>query len=119
MPFVFSIAIFTIPVIRLLYRKKMIKKINDENGYKNLLKFIIVNIENGKFILNEIELIKAWSSLSNEKTNMRDLSKTILKIGGDMKITPKGSIMYVFSNLMRDYIFLQSEKSKLRLKKLF
>jgi len=119
MPFVFSIAIFTIPVIRLLYRKKMIKKINAENGYKSLLKYIIVNIENGKFILNEIELIKAWSSLSDEKTNISELSKTILKIGGEMKITPKGSIIYVFSNLMRDYIFLQSEKSKLRLKKLF
>jgi len=114
-PLVFSISLFLIPTTRLLFRKRLIKQINNENGYRGIMKSIVNHIEHDNFNIPEENLIKEWKIFTGCDPDIKTLSKMIIDIGGEINIDKDGKILYSFEEMAKHNKALKEKKiSKLK-----
>ena len=116
-PFIFSTILFSIPLTRFLFRKKLIKKINHANGYKGLIKSLSSHIDNNKLNISETLLMKEWKLFCGKDIDPKLLSKIIIKLGGEMDINNEGQVFYKFNNLLNEFKALKSKMKILDSKK--
>ena len=114
-PLIFSISLFLIPTTRLLFRKRLIKQINNENGYRGIMKSIVNHIEHDNFNIPEENLIKEWKIFTGCDPDIKTLSKMIIDIGGEINIDKDGKILYSFEDIAKHNKALKEKKfSKLK-----
>lgn len=95
-PFVFSLALFTIPVLRALGRPKKIKEVKAKNGKRGLIRAILSKLKPSG--IKEAELIAGWEAQAQSKPTERELSREIIRLGGEIE-TKDGFVAYRFPEL--------------------
>lgn len=110
-PFWFSAVLFALPVIRLFTRPRAQEKINRENGRRGVL-FTILNKLTGRGISEPI-LEKAWESNAGVKASPRELTREVVKLGGELELNEQsGETLYRFPNLELEIRALEKERAK-------
>ncbi len=93
-PFLFSSALFLIPVSRALLRGKQQRDVNNTNGKRGLLKIILSKLGFGG--IEEQELKKGWVEQAQAPVEEKEFNREIIRLGGDLDIE-SGKSIYQFN----------------------
>lgn len=108
-PFLFSSALFLIPISRALLRKKQQREVNNTNGRRGLLKIILNKLGLGG--IEEKELKQAWAQQAEAPVEEREFNREIIRLGGDLELDNKQSL-YHFEALEKEARALNAARQK-------
>jgi hypothetical protein len=108
-PFVFSIALFALPLGRVLYRRHRAKVVARENGRRAVLREIIENASTTTLITDEV-LKGAWQGASGAEPNTKQITREVVALGGDVDVTEAGVVRYRFPELEAEAEALEAER---------
>ena len=108
-PFVFSIALFLLPIGRALLRGRRAKAVARENGRRALLREILTNV--GRAPITEEELRRAWKGASGEAPSGKQITREVVALGGDVDIEGGANIRYRFPDLEAEASTLEAERA--------
>ncbi len=107
-PLVFSIALFTLPVFRALYRPIKEKRIARANGRRGLLREVLTGID--KRPITDASLQSAWKSAAGEAPDTKEITREVVALGGDVEIQDDGRVRYRFPDLEAEAAALKAER---------
>lgn len=108
-PFVFSIALFMIPISRAMLRGKKKQEIDAKNGRRGLIRAILSKLSlNG---IKEDTLRKAWVEQAQSNPSDKVLTQEIIKLGGEMEISGTEAV-YRFQDIESELSALESARKK-------
>lgn len=108
-PFVFSIALFMLPVGRILYRQVRKKQVASENGRRAVLQEILSKTPRGETITDKT-LQRAWQKAAGSEPNTKRITQEIVALGGDVDVTKDGVVRYRFPELEAEAEALEAER---------
>lgn len=109
-PFWFSLVLFAIPVLRWLSRPKDKQNIRRENGRRGILKTILSKLGFGGY--REKDLERGWESVAGSPPSSSELTKAVVKMGGELDVKDSGETRYVFQDLESESTALDEERRK-------
>lgn len=109
-PLVFSIALFLLPLGRVLLRPLRARAISHENGRLGLLREILTRVE-ARTPLTEPGLRAAWKSGAGSEPGSTELTRAVVDLGGDVDIEPTGEVRYRFVDLEAEAAALEEERA--------
>lgn len=107
-PLVFSIALFTLPVVRALYRPIKERKVARENGRRGLLREVLTGIN--KREITDASLENAWKSAAGTAPDAKEITREVVALGGDVEIQDDGRVRYRFPDLEAEAAALRAER---------
>lgn len=108
-PFVFSVALFALPLGRALYRRHRAKVVARENGRRAVLREIIEKSSTAALITDET-LKHAWQGASGAPPNTKQITREVVALGGDVDVTEAGVVRYRFPELEAEAEALEAER---------
>jgi hypothetical protein len=105
-PFVFSLALFLIPITRAMFRGKKKHEVDVKNGRKGLLKAILSKFSIGG--IKEESLRDAWTEVAQSPPSERVLVQEIIKLGGEME---SDKALYRFNDIETELKALEGARS--------
>ena len=111
-PFWFSLALFMLPLVRWSKRGSEQKKVNHENGRRGLL-WAVLNRLTRKGI-GETTLKEAWKKSAGVQPGERELTREVVKLGGELEVDDGGHTYYRFRDLEAEASGLESERKLAR-----
>ena len=110
-PLVFSFALFAIPLGRALLRPAKVRKIAHERGRLAVLREVITRVKS-KTPVREAALIDAWAKAAGSEPAPKELTRELVRIGGDVQIQPDGAVRYRFADLETEAAALEQERAE-------
>lgn len=107
-PFYFSLALFALPLVRLLRRPHEKKRMDRENGRRALLRAILTRISSKG--IDEKTLSSEWAWAATAAPSTKELIREVVKLGGEMEILPSGHTVYRFRDLEAEHAALNDER---------
>lgn len=108
-PFVFSIALFLLPLGRLALRPFQKKRVAKENGRRAVLKTVIEGAKSGG--VSEKELMDRYRVASGIEADPKELTKQVIALGGDVDLERAGEgIRYRFQDLELEARAVEAER---------
>ena len=107
-PLVFSIALFTLPVFRALYRPIKEKRVARANGRRGLLREVLTGID--KREITDKSLENAWKSAAGAAPSAKEITSEVVALGGDVEIQDDGRVRYRFPDLEAEAAALKAER---------
>jgi hypothetical protein len=108
-PLVFSAALFLIPIVRAALRPSKAKKIAKERGRLALLR-VVLNKIGEKQPITEPALVTAYRKASGLDPDDKELTRELVRLGGDVQIEPEGGVRYRFADLETEAAALEAER---------
>jgi hypothetical protein len=109
-PFVFSLALFLLPLLRSLRRPAERKRVERENGYRGVLRVVLTG-RKGRIDLTGAELRQAWMTASGGKSpSDKDLEEAVRAAGGEVDLNEQGQVVYRFEVLERELQATESDR---------
>jgi hypothetical protein len=109
-PFFFSLALFLIPVARAVLWPKKVREVVAKNGKRGLFKAILNKLRPGG--IKETELAQAWEQQAKVKPSPRELTREVIKLGGEMEINDENVPVYRFVTLEAELNALEKARAK-------
>ncbi len=110
LPIVFSLALFLMPVGRVLLQRFRARAVARENGRLGLLREILTRV-NARAPLTEPALEKAWTDAAGEAPAPKQLTRCVVDLGGDVQIEESGEVRYRFVDLEAEAEALEEERA--------
>src|SRR5262249_16233140 len=107
-PFWFSLVLFAIPVVRWFRRPREHQRVDRENGRRGLLWALLNRLT--KRGISEDTLKSAWKSAAVKKPNERELTREVVKLGGDLQLDDSGGALYRFEDLEKEIEAVAQER---------
>ena len=102
-PFVFSAALFALPVLRALGRRVTAARVARDNHVRLLLKRLLAGrYQERRFRFTRSELADACA-LDGRRPDEADLERAVRTLGGSVDLEPDGTLVYSFDNLAREH----------------
>ena len=111
-PFWFSLALFAIPVWRILKRPAAKQKVNHENGRRGLLWAVLNRLTRQG--IAEDTLKSAWKQNAGVEPGNRELTREVIKLGGELDINDAGLARYHFPDLELEAKAVEVERGRAR-----
>ncbi|MEM7402909.1 MAG: hypothetical protein AAF310_02665 [Myxococcota bacterium] len=109
-PFVFSLALFALPIGRWLLRNRENKRVQTVNGQRGILRAVLTQLsERG---LPESALRKAWQQAAQSSPSEQQLTRAVVELGGQLHIEEDGSTFYRFPELAQEVRALQQQRQE-------
>jgi hypothetical protein len=108
-PLVFSAALFLIPIVRAALRPSRAKKIAKERGRLALLR-VVLNKIGEKQPITEPALVTAYRKASGLDPDEKELTRELVRLGGDVQIEAEGRVRYRFADLETEAAALEAER---------
>jgi hypothetical protein len=109
-PFVFSAALFLLPILRSLRRPAERKRVERENGWRGVLRVVLTG-RKGRIDLTGAELRQAWMTASGGKSPTdKDLETAVRAAGGEVELNDQGEVVYRFEVLERELQATDSDR---------
>lgn len=109
-PFIFSIALFLIPVVRGLGRGKLKQEINATNGKRGLLRAILSKLGLGG--IKEDTLRQGWTEQAQTKVDEREFTREIIRLGGELELDERDAPVYRFKSLEAEIAALEQARRR-------
>lgn len=114
-PFVFSLAIFAMPLGRAIKRPAKQRKVARENGRLALLRTVMEKVGAGRTAeaarLDEETLKRAWAEAAGEPPKESELVAEAVKLGGDVEVDEtSGRAYFRFRDLEAEVAALEAER---------
>jgi hypothetical protein len=97
-PFVFSAALFVLPLARVLRRRAQAKKVGRENGWRGVLRLAITG-RRGSVVQTRAELEAAWIAAGGHPPSEAELTDAVRAAGGEVDVGEDGQVLYKFDLL--------------------
>ena len=108
-PLVFSAALFLIPIVRAALRPARAKKVAKERGRLALLR-VVLNKIGEKQPITEPALVTAYRKASGLDPDDKELTRELVRLGGDVQIGAEGQVRYRFADLETEAAALEAER---------
>lgn len=87
-PFVFSLLLFALPAVRLLFRGRKARAVARENGRRAVLQAVLEEGKRGG--VTEERLAERWRIATGEEPSEAELFREVRKLGGDVDLEGSG-----------------------------
>jgi hypothetical protein len=108
-PFAFSSVLFALPMFRAMTRGKKEREIAQENGRRGLLFAVLSRANRGGF--REDFLANTWKLASGAEPSEKELTREIVRLGGEAEIQENGELLYRFRDLEAELEAAKVERS--------
>jgi hypothetical protein len=109
-PFVFSLALFAMPIARAIGRMREEKKLAHERARLAVLEKVLENAPKKRVVTDEA-LKTAYRVASGEEPTSKDITREVVALGGDVDTGPEGEIRYRFADLEAEAEALDEERA--------
>jgi hypothetical protein len=109
-PLVMSIALFALPVARAAMRPIRARKLVRENARLAVLRTVVSRVE-AKQPVTDAALVEAWSNAAGKAPESIELTKEVVRLGGDAEIQESGEVRYRFPELEAEEAALEDERA--------
>jgi hypothetical protein len=106
-PFVFSLALFAVPLVRAGLRPFKERRIARENGRRAMLREILEHLRAGE--VTDESLRHAWKEASGREPDEKELTREVVALGGDVDYE-SGKVRYRFPDLEAEQKALEAER---------
>lgn len=110
-PFVFSLVLFTLPLVRSLLRLREVKQNDDEHARLVVLKEILTRSAKKEPVSDETLRTAVRVATGREPTS-KDITKRVVELGGDVDVGPEGEVRYRFADLEADTEAAERERAE-------
>jgi hypothetical protein len=110
-PFVFSLVLFALPALRMLYRTRQQKKVNEEQARLAVLREVVTRSGRKQAIPDET-LRSAVRVATGEEPSSKDITRRVVELGGDVDVGPEGEVRYRFADLETEAEALEEERER-------
>ncbi len=108
-PFVFSVALFAVPLFRAGFRPWKQRRIARENGRRAMLREILEHVGTGE--VTDEALRHAWKEAAGAEPDSKELTREIVALGGDVDYE-EGKVRYRFPDLEAEQRALAAEREE-------
>jgi hypothetical protein len=108
-PFVFSVALFALPVLRGLARPLKARKVAAENGRLAVLREVLTSVDKRE-PLTETRVNAAWAKGAGRPADPKVVTREVVALGGDVDIGEAGEVRYRFADLETERAALEVER---------
>jgi hypothetical protein len=108
-PLVFSIALFALPLGRALFRPSAARKVANENGRLAMLRAILARVD-AKEPVTDAALVQAYERAAGRKPESKEVTREVVRLGGDADIQESGEVRYRFVDLETEAAALEAER---------
>ncbi len=109
-PLVFSIALFALPLLRVVWRPIKARRVARENGRKALLRAVLERAGRRGGIA-EAELVEAWAAAAGSDPDPKTLTREVAALGGDVDLARvEEGVRYRFPELEIEAKAVQAER---------
>ncbi len=106
-PFVFSLALFAVPLLRAAYRPIKQKRVEKENGRRGMLQEILEHVGTGE--VTDASLRAAWKKAAGTEPDEKELTREVTALGGDVDYE-SGKVLYRFPDFEAEAKALEAER---------
>jgi hypothetical protein len=106
-PFVFSLALFALPVIRAAIRPWKERRIARENGRRAMLREVLEHVGTGE--VTDESLRHAWKQAAGTEPDSKELTREVVALGGDVDYE-SGAVRYRFPDLEAEAKAVEAER---------
>jgi hypothetical protein len=110
-PFVFSLVLFVLPVLRALYRPRQQKRLDQEHARLAVLREVISSSAKKEPVSDEA-LRAAVRTATGEEPSSKDVTRRVVELGGDVDVGPRGEVRYRFADLEAEAEALEEERER-------
>ncbi|MBN9159605.1 MAG: hypothetical protein BGO98_49100 [Myxococcales bacterium 68-20] len=110
-PFVFSIVLFALPILRALFRSRQQKHIDEEHARLAVLREVVTRSSRKEPIADET-LRAAVRVATGEEPTSKDITRRVVELGGDVDVGPQGEVRYRFAELEAEAEALEEERER-------
>jgi len=122
-PFAFSLALFALPLIRLLRRPAAAQNVARQNGWRAVLRQVLGKASDqtsdqtrsntaGPMVYTRDELSRAWEAASGRRATDADLEGAVRDLGGTIELREDGALVYQFDSLARELSELMAQRAR-------
>ena len=102
-PFAFSLALFVLPILRLLRRPATERRVARENGRRGLLRVALGDVPGAlRASYSPDELRRAWQAATGRAPTDDELRDAARDLGGEIELRDDGTLEYRFDALARE-----------------
>lgn len=110
-PFVFSILLFLLPLGRLVFRQRKIRKVAEENGRRAVLQAVLERAKDGG--ISDRELKDRYRFASGIEPDDKEITKHVLALGGDVDMDRAADgVRYRFQDLELEAKAVEAEREQ-------
>ena len=110
-PFVFSVVLFALPVLRALSRVRQQQRLDAEHARLAVLREVVTRSARGEPVADEA-LRAAVRVATGEEPTSKDITRRVVELGGDVDVGPEGEVRYRFAELEADAEALEAERER-------
>jgi hypothetical protein len=112
-PFAFSLALFALPLVRLLRRPGYVRRVTVENGWRAVLRQVLATQRAGRGIeYTPDELGQAWKAATGKAPSEAELRDAVQRLGGEVDLRADGALVYRFEVISREVEALLNERER-------
>jgi hypothetical protein len=109
-PFVFSIALFALPLLRLLWRPVKARRAAREKGRRAVLRAVLARTADKRGV-TESELEQAWTEAAGSPPDKKALTREVVALGGDVDLERvEDGVRYRFPELEAEAKAVEAER---------
>lgn len=109
-PFCFSAALFAIPMVRAMGRKREKRRLEQENGRLSMMRVVVSELTPRG--IPEATLVRAFKEGAGREPTMKELIRTVVSLGGTIETSSTGIALYRFKELEADARALAKERAQ-------
>jgi hypothetical protein len=111
-PFVFSLALFALPLGRALIRPLKQRRLARENARRAVLRTILTRLasRSGREPITDEALQQAWQEAAGSAPTSREITREVVALGGDVDLETGEGIRYRFPDLEIEAKALEAER---------
>lgn len=97
-PFVFSLVLFALPILRAIHRTRAQKRVNEEKARLMVLREVVTRSARKEPIADETLRTLVRVATGEEPTS-KEITRRVVDLGGDVDVGPEGQVRYRFADL--------------------
>ncbi len=110
-PFVFSLALFVLPVLRALLQARKKKQIAEERARLAILREVLARAPHKQPVTDETLRVAYRIATGGSEPTSKEITRHVVDLGGDVDPGPDGQVRYRFADLEAEAEALEEERA--------
>jgi hypothetical protein len=112
-PFAFSLALFALPLVRMLRRPGEARRVTGENGWRGVLRLVIDRTPaDWRSDYGTDEVARAFAATAGRPATEGELDEAVRRLGGEIELRDDGTLVYRFEIMSAEIEALLGERQR-------